>query len=160
MKRLTLITGLILLIAGIALAILAEPQAPLARSSGQPPRAHLGDYTISGPYTHANLTVFLIHGPDKLQGQIPLTLQEAMAQKKAIVHETSQVNQLAIENVSSEEVYVQSGDIVKGGKQDRVLAYDFILPPHSGKLPIGAFCVEHGRWTRRGAESAAGFGGG
>src|SRR5207302_4131853 len=74
----------------------------------------------------------------------------AMEQKKAIVHETSSVNELAIENVSSEEVYVQSGDIVKGGKQDRTLAYDFIVPPHSGRMPIASFCVEQGRWGARG----------
>ena len=35
--------------------------------------------------------------------------------------------ELSIENVSSEEVYVQSGDIVKGGQQDRMMAVDLIL---------------------------------
>ncbi|HKA02373.1 MAG TPA: DUF6569 family protein, partial [Candidatus Solibacter sp.] len=55
------------------------------------------------------------------------------------------------------DVYVQSGDIVKGGRQDRVLTTDFILPAHSGKLPISSFCVEQGRWTKRGAESDAQF---
>src|SRR5262249_16545406 len=64
----------------------------------------------------------------------------------------------SIENVSDEEVYVQSGDIVKGGRQDRVLAMDLIVPPKSGKMPIESFCVEHGRWSGRGQEATAMFG--
>jgi hypothetical protein len=54
-------------------------------------------------------------------------------------------------------VYVQAGDIVKGGQQDRTLAYDLIVPPKSGRIPIDAFCVEQGRWTGRGAESVIAF---
>ena len=90
---------------------------------------------VSGPYTHANLTVFLLHGPNTLPDQKLLTLQEALEQKKAIVHETSQVNELSVENLAGDTgLYLQSGDIVKGGKQDRAIAYDLILPPKSGKV--------------------------
>jgi ARG/rhodanese/phosphatase superfamily protein len=85
-------------------------------------------------------------------------LQEAMERKTVVVHETGDVNNLAIENLSDEEVYVQSGDIVKGGQQDRVLALDLIVPPKSGKIQIASFCVEHGRWSGRGEEAAAAFG--
>jgi len=73
-------------------------------------------------------------------------------------YETGSVNELSIENLSSEDVYVQSGDIVKGGRQDRVFPTDFIISSHSGKIPIASFCVEHGRWSKRGAESADQFG--
>jgi len=52
---------------------------------------------------------------------------------------------------------VQSGDIVKGGQQDRMLVVDLILPPHSGVIPIAAFCVENGRWSRRGSEEVTTF---
>jgi hypothetical protein len=55
-------------------------------------------------------------------------------------------------------VYIQGGDIVKGGEQDRVLSNDFVLPRHSGKVPISAFCVEHGRWSQRGSEPSKYFG--
>src|SRR6267143_6784443 len=113
----------------------------------------MADCRLSGPYTHGNLTVFLIHGPDRMKGKEFLTLGEAMEKKLVIVHETSNVNELAIENTGSTDVYVQSGDIVKGGKQDRTIAMDFIAPAHSGKIPIAAFCVEHGRWQQRGAEN-------
>ncbi len=44
-----------------------------------------GAERISGPYTHENLTVFLVHGPDKLKAAKYLTLGEAMEQKKVIV---------------------------------------------------------------------------
>jgi len=160
MKKQWLVMGLILLAVGTALAVLVKsqtrPKTPTPPAVAKQ-RRQLGDYTISGPYAHENLAVFLIHGPDRLQGKMFLTLQEAMAQKKVVVHETSNVNELAIENVSAEEVYVQSGDIVKGGQQDRTLAYDLIVPPRSGKMPIAAFCVEHGRWSRRGQEAVAAF---
>src|SRR5205085_487050 len=114
-------------------------------------------YKVTGPYTYQNLAVFLIHGPDKLPGQNFLTLSEALKTRKVIVYETRSVNTLAIENVSNEQVFVQSGDIVKGGQQDRMLGVDMLVPPHSGRISIDAFCVESGRWTRRGGESASRF---
>jgi len=68
------------------------------------------------------------------------------------------VNELSVENVATDEdVFIQSGDIVKGGQQDRVLAYDLIVPAKSGKTPIPSFCVEAGRWTKRGGEDATKF---
>lgn len=136
----------LLLLAGISPA---EPKAPPVK---------LGDRAISGPYVHENLAVFLIHGPDRIQGLSYLTLQEAMEKKLVIVHETGNVNQLSVENVGTDQdVYIQSGDIVKGGRQDRTIAMDFIVPPKSGKMGIDAFCVEHGRWRQRGAEPALEF---
>ena len=42
-------------------------------------------------------------------------------------------------------------------EQDRVFPDDFILPTNSGKVPISSFCVEHGRWTRRGTEASEQF---
>jgi len=115
-------------------------------------------YQVTGPDTHENLSVFLIHGPSRSTHKL-LTLQEAIAQKKVIVYETRNVNQLAIENVSTDDdVFIESGDIVKGGQQDRTLKDDLILPTKSGKVEISSFCVEHGRWTQRGQEPAGTFG--
>ena len=112
---------------------------------------------ISTPFTHENLSIYLLHGSGKQNATNLLTLREAMEQKKAAVYETGSVQQLSIENLSDQPVFVQAGDIVKGGKQDRVLTTDLFLPPHSGKLPIASFCVEQGRWTKRGAEAADRF---
>jgi len=114
------------------------------------------DYRLSGPYTYKNLTVFLVHGKD-LTNKTFLTLQEALAQKKVKVYETKDVNQLAIRNLSNQDIYVQSGDIVRGGDQDRMISIDFIVPPRSGRMPIAAFCVESGRWNKRGNEENASF---
>ena len=116
-----------------------------------------GEYQLSGPYTHKNLSIFLVHGKNTFEGKTFITLQEAMVQKKVIVYETKTVNELSIENVSSDDIYVQAGDIVKGGQQDRMIGVDLIVPGHSGKMPISAFCVEHGRWSGRGNERAAVF---
>jgi hypothetical protein len=128
------------------LASAAAAQAPVA------------DWKISEPYTHQNIAVFLIHGPDVHPGKTFLTLQEALAQKKIIVHETGNVGALSVENVSKDaEVFIQAGDIVKGGRQDRVLAYDLIVPAGSGEVPLASFCVESGRWKARGEEDARRF---
>ena len=43
------------------------------------------------------------------------------------------VNELQIENTGVEQVFIQAGDIVKGGKQDRVLTVSFLLPANSGR---------------------------
>jgi ARG/rhodanese/phosphatase superfamily protein len=115
------------------------------------------NYRISGPYAHKNLTIFLVHGKDQLPGRNFLTLQEALAQKKVRVYETKDVNELAIRNLSNQDIYVQSGDIVRGGDQDRMISIDFIVPPRSGRMPIAAFCVESGRWSKRGEEQSAYF---
>ena len=68
------------------------------------------------------------------------------------------MNTLSIENRSSNKhIYIQSGDIVKGGKQDRVISQDIVIRPKSGKVPLSAFCVEQGRWTNRGNEDVKSF---
>ncbi|HMC58186.1 MAG TPA: DUF6569 family protein [Candidatus Solibacter sp.] len=111
---------------------------------------------LTGPYTHDNLSIYLVHGQDRGQTKY-LTLSEALEQHKVVVYETGSVNQLQVENLSREEIYIQSGEIVKGGRQDRVLKDDIILPTASGKVDITAFCVEHGRWTQRGSEPVRAF---
>ncbi len=115
------------------------------------------DYKIAGPFKSHNLEVFIIHGADSMKGQQFLTLAEAMQQKALKVFETGEVNELACQNFSSLPVFIQSGDIVKGGRQDRTMQYDLIVPPNSKRMPLSSFCVEHGRWQQRGAESAETF---
>jgi hypothetical protein len=111
---------------------------------------------VSGPFAHDNLALYFAHGPSA-PGPVPLTLQEALAKGSVLVHETGDVNRLVIENRGEDEVFVQAGEIVKGGKQDRVLTISMLLPRNSGPVPIGAYCVEQGRWERRGKEDAARF---
>ena len=115
-------------------------------------------YKISAPHSYKNLTIFLIHGRDESSGKNVLTLQEAMEMKVLRVYETSDVNELAVENISKQfDVFIQSGDVVKGGKQDRVLSVSIIIPARSGRILISAFCVESGRWKQRGDEDSGQF---
>lgn len=135
-------------VAGLCLVLVIAGSA-LAQTSG---------YKISAPYTYKNLSIFLIHGKDESNKGNVITLQEAMERKLFVVYETSDVNELQVENLSKEfDVFIQSGDIVKGGKQDRILAVSIIIPARSGRVSIQAFCVESGRWTKRGEEDTGKF---
>src|SRR5581483_2266553 len=122
-----------------------------ASAAAEPEALH-----ISGPAIYENLAVYFIHGPSKA-GPVPLTLEEALRGGKVRVRETGNVNSLEVENLGDEPVFIQAGDIVKGGKQDRTLTVSLLLPPKSGAVPIASFCVEHGRWSPRAAENAAQF---
>jgi hypothetical protein len=115
------------------------------------------DMRISGPYTSGNLSVFFIHGKDEVKGQSYLTLQEALEQKKVVVHETGSVNELKIDNLSGSVVFIQSGDIVKGGRQDRTMQNDLLIPAKAKNVALPAFCVEHGRWAGRQGEANDAF---
>ena len=152
---LTLGVVLLAVIGSVTMLLRAQGSWGAGGLAGKETRA--SDYRLSGPYTHKNLSIFLVHGKSVIKGKSFLTLQEALVQKKVVVYETKSVNELSIENFSDEDVYVQSGDIVKGGQQDRMIGVDLIVPPRSGKLPISAFCVEHGRWSGRGSERATVF---
>lgn len=62
------------------------------------------------------------------------------------------VNTLLVENRGDKPVFIMAGEIVKGGRQDRTIAQDSIIPPHSGPVDINVFCVEHGRWQGQTAQ--------
>ena len=111
---------------------------------------------VSEPLSHDNLTVFFIHGTDTIKNAKIGTLQEAL--EGNVVHETSNVNALAVENLSPDtELFIQEGDMIKGGRQDRMIAEDMLIPPNSGRVSFPAHCVESGRWTARGNEDTAHF---
>ncbi len=119
---------------------------------------NLNHISVAGPYTHENLSIFLLLGTDTLDGNRFIPLDDALEQKCVTVHETGEVGQLEVENLSDVfDLYIQAGDVVKGGRQDRTLGVDFVLPAKSGRVPIPSFCVESGRWHRRAGEDAGSF---
>jgi hypothetical protein len=65
-----------------------------------------------------------------------------------------QVNTLVLVNNSKRPLLLLAGEIVTGGKQDRVIAKDRIVPAGGDPIDLSVFCIEHGRWT----ESSEKFG--
>jgi hypothetical protein len=123
---------------------------PLCAAASEPPPR------LSGPHSHANLAVYFVRGTSA-PGPVPLTLAEALVTGRVRVLETGNVNALMVENLGQEAVFIQSGDIVKGGQQDRVLTVSLLLPAKSGQVSIDSFCVEQGRWAARGKEDVKQF---
>src|SRR5512147_764239 len=58
-----------------------------------------------------------------------------------------EVNRLVLVNNSNRPLLLLAGEIVTGGKQDRVIGKDRIVPAHSDPVDLSVFCVEPGRWT-------------
>ena len=107
-------------------------------------------------YVYKNLAIWLIQGKDQVERKY-VTLEEAMDKKYIVLHETGSVNQLSVDNKSDKYVFILSGDIVKGGKQDRTIGSDIILEPGCKNVPLESFCVEQSRWRQRENESLAEF---
>jgi hypothetical protein len=60
------------------------------------------------------------------------------------------VNQLVLINRSKRPLLLLAGELVSGGKQDRIIGKDRIVPVGAPPLPLDVFCVEHGRWSSGG----------
>jgi len=117
-----------------------------------------GRFKILGPFTHRNLALYLVKGKDVIRKTKFVTLEQALKDGKVTVGETGNVRNLVISSMYDEEyVFIQAGDIVKGGKQDRTLSTDLIVPPRAKKIPLQSFCVESGRWRARGTEKVDNF---
>ena len=106
-------------------------------------------FNIAEPISYKNLQIFPIRGTFNITERTYIALEEAMEKKYVDVVETEQVNELKLNNTSDQYIFLHSGDIVKGGKQDRTIQYDVIIPPKEKNIPIASFCVERGRWNQR-----------
>jgi ARG/rhodanese/phosphatase superfamily protein len=111
-------------------------------------------FTLEGPFIHENLAVYVVRGSTR-DARAYITLDDGLTARTVAVREKgaragqdqAEVNTLEIENRSDKWLFLQAGDIVKGGKQDRTIMTDLLLAPRSAPQPIEAFCVERGRWS-------------
>jgi len=130
-----------------------EPGAVLTQVSGY------GDVAISKPHTYKNMSLFVLYRTVK-ETAIPedfITLEEGLAQQKVVVSEKEQaeVRTLQVENLSNKPLFLQVGDVLKGGKQDRTIQVSITIPSGSGKVDVPSLCVEQSRWTGQVQFSAA-----
>ncbi len=131
-------------------------------------------YTVLAPIRRGNLTVFPVVTAHSYDTQEFITLDEGLRSGEVIVTESgsvqplmrrrrtptapgAQVNQLVLVNNSKRPLILLAGEIVTGGKQDRVIGKDRIIPAESDPMDLGVFCVEPGRWT--GSSDRFGIGG-
>ena len=124
-------------------------------------------YHVEAPIVRGNLAVFPVTGSAAHDTAQFLTLDEGIRSGQVTVTEAgdergmirpgqaipprrgggAEVNRLVLYNNSSRPLLLLAGEIVTGGKQDRVVGADRIVPADSGPIDLGVFCVEPGRWV-------------
>jgi hypothetical protein len=141
--------------------------APHPSKASQRPE---GDWRILDPVTYENIAIFPVVSGSSQDTSSFLTLEEGLASGEVIVSERgaagfvrnrgqvqpnpmpqydagASVNQLVLINRSKRPLLLLAGELVSGGKQDRIIGKDRIVPVGAEPLPLDVFCVEHGRWT-------------
>ncbi len=123
-------------------------------------------YKVLEPIRHGNLTVFPVVAAKSYPTGEFLTLDEGLRSGEVVVteagnvqglirrhptpairNEGAQVNRLVLVNNSKRPLLLLAGEIVTGGKQDRVIGKDRIVPAESDPVDLSVFCVEPGRWV-------------
>jgi hypothetical protein len=123
-------------------------------------------YKVLDPIRHGNLTVFPVAGPRSHDTSQFITLDEGLKSGDVVVTEagnvrglicrhgtpiqpqqSAEVNRLVLVNNSKRPLLLLAGEIVAGGKQDRVIGKDRIVPPEGDPVDLSVFCVEPGRWV-------------
>ena len=160
----------------VCLAVIAT--ATVLSQHVQPVAAGGGDssYRVLKPIQSGDLTLFPVVRADakSLPANEFLTLDEGFKTGEVEVteygkvrglvrsrggvassrYQGDQVNTLVLVNNSKRPLLLLAGEIVTGGKQDRIIAKDRIVPAGADPIDLSVFCVEHGRWT----ESSEKFG--
>lgn len=139
-------------------------------------------YKVLEPIRHGSLTVFPVVAPKSYATGEFLTLDEGLRTGEVVVteygnvrglmrrrltpavqRENAEVNRLVLINNSKRPLLLLAGEIVTGGKQDRVIGKDRIVPAESDPVDLSVFCVEPGRWVATSEHfgtSGATYGGG
>ena len=157
-------TAALTLAAGFGLLLAVVSWTPTPAAAGQPPMA--SGYKVLEPITQGNLTIFPVVAASTHDTRGFLTLDEGLRSGQVEVTEagrvrplirggtqyvpsSDRVNNLVLVNNSDRALILLAGEIVTGGKQDRVVGKDRIIPAHSDPVDLGVFCVEPGRWSAR-----------
>ena len=131
------------------LAVLLLANVSFAQNNDQKSALKTTDgIRISEPVVHKGLAVYFLHS-DKRDDREFLTLNDGLKSGLVVVSEkqNEQVSELLIENKSDKPLFLQEGDRVTGGKQDRTIYSSLVIKPKSGQMKIPTFCVEQSRWS-------------
>jgi hypothetical protein len=118
------------------------------------------------PITRGALSIFPVVGGAEYDTTRILTLDEGIRAGSVVVTEQgsarglvrgarqsrpseAEVNRLVLINNSNQPLLLLAGEIVTGGKQDRVIGADRLVPAKSDPIDLSVFCVEHGRWVEQ-----------
>ncbi len=112
------------------------------------------DFSNASNYTYKNLRLVPVRAKDNFRRVLGnmgyyISLQEAIDADKVAINEinrSGKVNTLLVRNLSADTLFLMSGEILIGGKQDRVVASDMLIAPNSGQAKLPVYCVEKGRW--------------
>jgi len=119
-------------------------------------RMSASSFHFVAPIRHENLEIHFLIGPS-----IPpdyLTLAEGCGLQIVEIFETGRVGRLAVWNKSTDRpLFVQVGELLKGGLQDRTVATDLVLDPGEKFDGLQSYCVERARWSKRQAEDHTKF---
>lgn len=114
------------------------------------------DLSNADKYTFKNLRLVPIRAKSGFKSSVGnfgyfMSLHEGLETRVTITEADldGSVNELVLRNHSSDTLFIMSGEIVEGGKQDRVIKNDMLIPPHSGRVKVPVYCVEHGRWAEK-----------
>ena len=112
------------------------------------------DYDSAWQYK--NLRLIPIRQKKGIDDQLPgvVSLSQAIQKGYATISErgtasTENVHFLRINNNSDKSVFISSGELIAGGRQDRMIAKDTILVPTGKDQYVPVMCVEEGRWTEK-----------
>ncbi|HLJ27499.1 MAG TPA: DUF6569 family protein [Candidatus Angelobacter sp.] len=163
-----LILGTLMMVAPVLL--LMARGMPGGPGAGLPEPA-VREYKVLQPISRGNLTIFPVVAAGKIHDTSDfLTLDEGIRSGDVVVTEVgkmhtmvrrppqnyhpsgAQVNTLVLVNNSKRPLILLAGEIVTGGKQDRVVGKDRIIAPESDPVDLSVFCVEPGRWVESSAK--------
>ena len=89
-------------------------------------------------------------------------IEQGFAKKTFAVRELkgnageAQVSHVEVRNKGEDPVYLLGGEMILGGKQDRIIAQDTVVASSGKWIKVDVFCVEQGRWQGQNMKFSSG----